>query len=202
MIVDLVRGNVRKEDCFTIVDDNQKCEIQVISIADTDTHRVLKYVVKDSNDHDLIPLGAVYTMNMDKTDTTQVLEGELSNRPLSLDDLSRLEYEKRVHTFISTLLVKHGNQQTDIVIAALKAQNFYALVPDKTVRKKINRICNSGRYGNALSAVGGWIALNKEKLASSVKKPSLLSTKKQVSSRVIAEAVTTILKELGYDIVD
>jgi hypothetical protein len=139
---------------------------------------------------------------MDKTDGSQVLEGELSNRPISLDDLSRIEYEKSVHTFISTLLVKHGNQKTDVVMAALKSQNFYALVPDKTLRKKINRICNSGRYGTALSAVGGWIALNKDKLASSIKKPSLLSTKKQVSSKVIAEAVTTILKELGYDIVD
>jgi hypothetical protein len=204
MQVDLVRARITEGESYIVNSDNNVITIKIVSVVDVDNTRTIKYVVEDSSDHDLVPVGTVYTLNkLDKFDIKLELKAEYVKASVSREDLTRLEYEKQLYNYLVSLLLRSDKAlDANLVITSLQEQGYYTKYPFQTAKKKINRICNSGKYGSAITSRGGWLSLDKSKLAKSVRQPTVISGKRQVSLKVVTQCIETLLKEFGFEVVD
>jgi hypothetical protein len=185
--IDLVRASINEGDVYKVEDAQSSAihTIRITKVVDEGSIRELTWVIEESTDPDTLTYSTAYTVKLNKDDYSATIPALFV----------RQKIDKNVNQ------PKNSLKTTDMLFALRKA-NYFEDQKDELAKKLIANIGNSNKFGFAITVRGGYVSLDRAKLANTVKRANVVGQKRNVSLSTISQAIKVILTELGYNVVE
>jgi hypothetical protein len=204
--IDLVRASINEGDVYKVEDAQSSAihTIRITKVVDEGSIRELTWVIEESTDPDTLTYSTAYTVKLNKDDYSATIPALFFRQKIDKNVIKSIEFQRNIYNFMISILLnqpKNSLKTTDMLFALRKA-NYFEDQKDELAKKLIANIGNSNKFGFAITVRGGYVSLDRAKLANTVKRANVVGQKRNVSLSTISQAIKVILTELGYNVVE